>query len=179
MFPVSACNCLWAIYLCQVLSREWRCSWSSANRRCFNSIWVINNLIAYLSAVLYYRLDSIYLLMIIRISVLHHVSIIKSDYYSLAIVMVRQWRSYMCCMFTIFFCSEMVRLFHGMFHILLLFTQNRTPVTSMQHHYIFARDAIDIWDLSTVFPSLYFSLACVFGNVVATYSVSLLWWILG
>ena len=26
---------------------EWRCSWSSADRRCSNYIWVINNLIAY------------------------------------------------------------------------------------------------------------------------------------
>ena len=33
-----------------MLSREWRCSWSSADRRCSNYIWVINNLIAYLSA---------------------------------------------------------------------------------------------------------------------------------
>ena len=29
------------------LSREWRCSWSSADRRCSNYIWVINNSIAY------------------------------------------------------------------------------------------------------------------------------------
>ena len=29
------------------LSREWRCSWSSADRRCSNYIGVINNLIAY------------------------------------------------------------------------------------------------------------------------------------
>ena len=28
----------------QVLSREWRCRWSSADRRCSNCIWVINNL---------------------------------------------------------------------------------------------------------------------------------------
>ena len=33
-----------------MLSVEWRCSWSSADRRCSNYIWVINNLIAYLSA---------------------------------------------------------------------------------------------------------------------------------
>ena len=33
-----------------MLSREWSCSWSSADRRCSNYIWVINNLIAYLSA---------------------------------------------------------------------------------------------------------------------------------
>ena len=29
--------------------REWRCTWSSADRRCSNFIWVIINLIAYLS----------------------------------------------------------------------------------------------------------------------------------
>ena len=33
-----------------MLSREWRYSWSSADRRCSNYIWVINNLIAFLSA---------------------------------------------------------------------------------------------------------------------------------
>ena len=30
-----------------VFSREWRCSWSSADRRCSNYIWVIDNFIAY------------------------------------------------------------------------------------------------------------------------------------
>ena len=50
VFLVSACICLCAIYCSQVLSREGRCSWSSADRRCFNYIWVINNSIAYLSA---------------------------------------------------------------------------------------------------------------------------------
>ena len=30
--------------------REWRCSWSSADRRCSNYIWVINNIIAYKGA---------------------------------------------------------------------------------------------------------------------------------
>ena len=29
------------------LGREWRCSWSSAERRCSNYIWVINNFIGY------------------------------------------------------------------------------------------------------------------------------------
>ena len=28
-------------------AREWRCSWSSADRRCSNYVWVIDNLIAY------------------------------------------------------------------------------------------------------------------------------------
>ena len=39
--------CICQIYCSQVLSREWRCSWSSADRRCSNYIWVINNLMAY------------------------------------------------------------------------------------------------------------------------------------
>ena len=43
MFLVSTCSCLCAIYWSQVLSGEWRCSWSSADRRCSNYIWVINN----------------------------------------------------------------------------------------------------------------------------------------
>ena len=32
------------------LSRNWRCSWSSADRRCSNYIWVIDNFIANLGA---------------------------------------------------------------------------------------------------------------------------------
>ena len=31
----------------QMLSREWRCSWSSTDRRCSNYIWVIDNFIAH------------------------------------------------------------------------------------------------------------------------------------
>ena len=34
------------VHWSQVLSRQWRCSWSSADRRCSNYIWVINNFIA-------------------------------------------------------------------------------------------------------------------------------------
>ena len=33
-----------------MLSWEWKCSWSSADRRCFNYIWVINDFIAYYCA---------------------------------------------------------------------------------------------------------------------------------
>ena len=47
MFLTLACRCLCAIYWSQVLRGEWKCSWSSADRRCSNYIWVINNLIAY------------------------------------------------------------------------------------------------------------------------------------
>ena len=47
MILVSSCCCLWPIHWSQVLSREWRCSWSSADRRCSNYIWVIDNFIAF------------------------------------------------------------------------------------------------------------------------------------
>ena len=50
MFLLSSCSCLCPIYWSHVLSWEWRCSWSSADRRCSNYIWVINNLIAYKGA---------------------------------------------------------------------------------------------------------------------------------
>ena len=46
MFLVSSCICLCPIHWSQVLSREWRCSWSSAGRRCSKYIWVINNFTA-------------------------------------------------------------------------------------------------------------------------------------
>ena len=45
MILVLFCSCLCPIYWSHVLSREWRCSWSSADRRCSNYIWVIDNLI--------------------------------------------------------------------------------------------------------------------------------------
>ena len=47
MFLVSSCSCFRSIHWSQVLSWEWRCSWSSADTRCSNYIWVINNFIAY------------------------------------------------------------------------------------------------------------------------------------
>ena len=49
MLLVSYCSCLYPIRWSQVLRWEWRCSWSSVDRRCSNYIWVINNLIAYWS----------------------------------------------------------------------------------------------------------------------------------
>ena len=42
---MSLCN-----LLKQVLSREWKCSWSSVDRRCSNFIWVISKFIAYYAA---------------------------------------------------------------------------------------------------------------------------------
>ena len=50
MFLVSSCSCLCPIQWIQVSSGEWRCSWSSADRRCSSYIWVIDNFIAYWSA---------------------------------------------------------------------------------------------------------------------------------
>ena len=50
MFLVCYCSCICAIYWTQLLSREWRCSWSSADRRCSNYIWVIDNFMAYQGA---------------------------------------------------------------------------------------------------------------------------------
>ena len=50
MILVSSCSCLCPIHWSQVLSREWRCSWGSADRRCSNYIWVINNFIAFSGA---------------------------------------------------------------------------------------------------------------------------------
>ena len=50
MFLVSSCNCLCPIRWSQVSNRKWRCSWSSADKRCSNYIWVINNVIAYWNA---------------------------------------------------------------------------------------------------------------------------------
>ena len=46
MIFVSSCRSLCSSHWSQLLSREWRCSWSSADRRCSNYIWVINNVIA-------------------------------------------------------------------------------------------------------------------------------------
>ena len=45
IFLVSPCSCLYPIHWSQAWSREWRCSWSSADRQCSNFIWVINILL--------------------------------------------------------------------------------------------------------------------------------------
>ena len=50
MFLVSSCSHLCSIHWRRALSWEWRFSWSSANRRCSNYIWVFNNFIAYFGA---------------------------------------------------------------------------------------------------------------------------------
>ena len=50
MFLDSACSCPHTVYWSQVFSGEWRCRWSSADRRCSNYIWVINDFITYSSA---------------------------------------------------------------------------------------------------------------------------------
>ena len=47
MVLVPSCSSIYLIHWSQVSSWEWRYSWSSADRRCSNYIWVINNLIVY------------------------------------------------------------------------------------------------------------------------------------
>ena len=47
MFLVSSCSSLCPIHWSHVLSWEWSCRRSSADRRCSNYIWMINNLIAH------------------------------------------------------------------------------------------------------------------------------------
>ena len=47
MFLVSSSSCFCPIHWRQVLSWEWRCTWSSTDRRCSNYISAINNFIAY------------------------------------------------------------------------------------------------------------------------------------
>ena len=44
---LNICSCLYLIQWSHVLSQEWRCNCSSADRRCSNYIWVINNFIGY------------------------------------------------------------------------------------------------------------------------------------
>ena len=53
MFFISYCSCLYAICRSQVLSHEWRCSWSSADRCHSNYIWVMNNFFVLLGCLLY------------------------------------------------------------------------------------------------------------------------------
>ena len=45
MFPFSPCSCLCPIHWSRLLSRKWRCSWSSSNY-----IWVINSFMTYWGA---------------------------------------------------------------------------------------------------------------------------------
>ena len=47
MFLVSSCRCICSIHWRQVLSWEWRCSWSNADRRCSNYKWVNKKCMAY------------------------------------------------------------------------------------------------------------------------------------
>ena len=67
MILVSSCRCFCSIHLSQVLSGEWRCCWSSADRRCSNYIWVINNFIDYWCAT-YNRGLTVYFLLLCKAS---------------------------------------------------------------------------------------------------------------
>ena len=75
MILVSSCSCLCPIHWSQVLSRWWRCSWSSADRRCSNYIWVIDNFIANLGASYIRDLTVYYYYILIIIIFLWHTSV--------------------------------------------------------------------------------------------------------
>ena len=61
IFFVSSNSWLCPIHWSQVLNREWRCSCSSADRRCSKYICVINNLIGYKgAAILAVRRDALW-----------------------------------------------------------------------------------------------------------------------
>ena len=63
MILVSCCRCLCPINWSQVLNRSWRRSWSSADRRCSNYIWMIDKFIAYLG-LSYIRDLTVYLILL-------------------------------------------------------------------------------------------------------------------
>ena len=63
MLLVSSCSCLCPIHWSHMFNREWRCSWSSTDRRCTNYIWVINKFIAYWGAAYIWYLTVIQVLM--------------------------------------------------------------------------------------------------------------------
>ena len=79
MFLISSCHCLCPIHWSQVLSQEWRCSWSSADRQCSNYIWVINKFIAYFG-VAYMRDLTVHLLMY-QPAVLHNMTCHPGGHY--------------------------------------------------------------------------------------------------
>ena len=66
MIFVSYRSCLCPIHWSQMLSREWRCSWSSADKRCSNYIWVNNSFIAF-SCATYVRGLTVYMYIYIYI----------------------------------------------------------------------------------------------------------------
>ena len=61
-------------------SREWRCSWSSADRRCSNYIWVIDNFIAYKGAS-YIRDFTVYIITCDFINMFYTISDLMFSYF--------------------------------------------------------------------------------------------------
>ena len=49
-FSSRLCSCFCPTHWSQVLSEEWRCSWSNAGRWCSDYIWVISTIISYQGA---------------------------------------------------------------------------------------------------------------------------------
>ena len=59
----SSCSCHCPMHRRQMLSREWRCSWSSTDRRYSNHTWVISKFITYQAApyIRYFTIFTMYL----------------------------------------------------------------------------------------------------------------------
>ena len=104
MILVSSGICLCPICWSQVLSREWRCSRSSAGRRCSDYIWMINNLIANYGAsyirdltVVYFDYGALYIypmqLRIFNATNLWHTPLVPGERYScdVRITLTSQW----------------------------------------------------------------------------------------
>ena len=84
MLFVLSCSCLCPIYWSHVFSREWRCSWSSADTRCSNYTWVINYFIAYWDAS--YIIDLTVISLFVMSSLLLYLKALS--YHSISIVAV-------------------------------------------------------------------------------------------
>ena len=73
MFLVSYCSCPCPNHWSHVLSRECRCRWNSADRRCSNYIWVINN------GIVCWLILGVWWLSLIRSPILVYVSVSQRD----------------------------------------------------------------------------------------------------
>ena len=130
MILLSSCSCFCPIHWSQLLSRQWRCSWGSADRWCSNYIWVISKFIAYQGAS-YIR--DMTVLMIMRtgyiLRVLHTISCLcycSVIFHMLFFFVFFLWCSF-CCIFMMEVCQFTLALHPPMN---LLTPQNSNRVVS-------------------------------------------------
>ena len=93
MFLVLSCTCLCPIYWSHVSSWEWRCSWSNADRRCSNYIWVTNNIIAHKGASYIRDLTVYELINLVELKLICHGThgFWKKNIFQLCIHWIFQW----------------------------------------------------------------------------------------